>query len=172
MPRTADVVIVGGGVTGCSLAFHLAGRGLRRVLILERKFLGAGGTGRSVGIIRQLYPTAETTQMVKRSLSVFRNFGDAVGGRSGYVGCGVLIGVSRSMKPALEKSLALQRSAGIKAELLAPEDVARVEPRIDPSGLGAVLYEPESGYGDPSAVTAGYAEAARARGVASSRASR
>jgi len=166
MPRTADVVIVGGGVTGCSLAFHLAGRGLRRVLILERKFIGAGGTGRSVGVIRQLYPTAETTQMVKRSLSVFRNFGDAVAGRSGYVGCGVLIGVSTAMKPALEKSLALQHSAGIKAELLAPEDVATVEPRIDPSGLGAVLYEPDSGYGDPSAVTAGYAEAARARGVA------
>src|SRR5712691_3834739 len=166
MPRTADVVIVGGGVTGCSLAFHLAGRGLRRVLILERKFIGAGGTGRSVGVIRQLYPTAETTQMVKHSLSVFRNFGDAVAGRSGYVGCGVLIGVSTAMKPALEKSLALQRSGGIKAELLAPEDVATVEPRIDPSGLGAVLYEPDSGYGDPSAVTAGYAEAARARGVA------
>ncbi len=153
-------------MTGCSLAFHLAGHGVRRVLILERKFLGAGGTGRSVGIIRQLYPTAEATQMVTRSLAVFRNFGDAVGGHSGYVGCGVLIGVSATMRPALEKSLALQRSAGVKAELLAPEDMARVEPRIDPAGLGAVLYEPESGYGDPSAVTAGYAEAARRHGAA------
>ena len=164
--KTADVIIIGGGVTGCSLAFHLAGHGVRRVLILERKFLGAGGTGHSVGIIRQLYPTAETTQMVTRSLAVFRNFGDAVGGQSGYVGCGVLIGVSVAMRPALEKSLALQHPAGAKAELLAPEDMARVEPRIDPAGLGAVLYEPESGYGDPSAVTAGYAEAARRRGAA------
>ncbi|HET8578499.1 MAG TPA: FAD-binding oxidoreductase [Methylomirabilota bacterium] len=163
--KTADVVIIGGGVTGCSLAFHLSHRGVRRVLVLERRFLGAGGTGRSVGIIRQLYPTAEATRMVRASLSVFQNFADAVGGSSGYVGCGVLIGVSAAMKPALEQSLALQRSAGIKAELLAPEDVARVEARIDPSGLGAVLYEPESGYGDPSAVTAGYAEAARAGGV-------
>ncbi len=153
-------------MTGCSLAFHLAGHGVRRALILERKFIGAGGTGRSVGIIRQLYPTTEATQMVTRSLAVFRNFGDAVGGQSGYVGCGVLIGVSATMRPALEKSLALQRSAGVKAELLAPEDLARVEPRIDPAGLGAVLYEPESGYGDPSAVTAGYAEAARRRGAA------
>ena len=164
--KTADVIIIGGGVTGCSLAFHLAGHGVRRALILERKFLGAGGTGHSVGIIRQLYPTAETTQMVTRSLAVFRNFGDAVGGQSGYVGCGVLIGVSATMRPALEKSLALQHSAGVKAELLAPEDMARVEARIDPAGLGAVLYEPESGYGDPSAVTAGYAEAARRRGAA------
>ena len=111
--KTADVIIIGGGVTGCSLAFHLAGHGVRRVLILERKFLGAGGTGHSVGIIRQLYPTAETTQMVTRSLAVFRNFSDAVGGQSGYVGCGVLIGVSATMRPALEKSLALQHSAGV-----------------------------------------------------------
>ncbi len=80
--RTADAVIVGGGVTGCSLAYQLAGLGLRRILVLERRFIGAGGTGRSVGIIRQLYPTPETTQMVLRSLAVFERFGEAVGGSS------------------------------------------------------------------------------------------
>jgi sarcosine oxidase subunit beta len=164
--RTADAVIIGGGVTGVSIAFHLAGLGLRRVLLLERRFLGAGGTGRSVGIIRQLYPTTETCQMVLRSLRIFQRFDDAVGGHSGYVGCGALIGVSPAMRPTLEKTLALQRVLGIRAEILAPEDVAGVEPRIDPAGLGAILFEPESGYGDPSAVTAGYAEAARRRGVA------
>lgn len=163
--KTADVVIIGGGVTGTSLAFHLAGLGVGRVRLLERKFLGAGGTGHSVGIVRQLYPTPETTQMVRSSLAVFQRFSEAVGGQSGYVGCGVLIGVSSAMRPSLEKSLALQRSVGVKAEILAPADIKRVEPRINPVGLGAVLYEPESGYGDPSAVTAGYAEAARRRGV-------
>jgi glycine/D-amino acid oxidase-like deaminating enzyme len=59
----------------------------------------------------------------------------------------------------------MQREAGVKAEILDPEDVARVEPRIDPAGLGAVLYEPDSGYGDPVGVTTGYAQAARRRGV-------
>jgi len=163
--RTADAVIVGGGVTGVSVAFHLAGIGIRRVVVLERAFLGAGGTGRSVGIIRQLYPTRETCQMVLRSLQVFQRFGDVVGGHSGYVGCGALIGVSTAMRPTLEKTLALQRTLGIRAEILAPADVAAVEPRIDTTGLGAVLHEPESGYGDPAAVTAGYAGAARRRGV-------
>ncbi len=100
--RTADAVIVGGGVTGCSLAFQLAGLGMRRVLVLERRFIGSGGTGRSVGIIRQLYPTPETTQMVLRSLAVFERFGEAVGGESGFVRCGVLIGVSVAMRPSLE----------------------------------------------------------------------
>jgi sarcosine oxidase subunit beta len=163
--RTADVVIVGGGVTGVSTAFHLLELGARRVVILERKFLGAGGTGRSVGIIRQLYPTPETTEMVVSSLNVFQNFPDAVGGQSGYVGCGALIGIGPGMRPALAKTLALQRSLGVRAELLPPEELARIEPRIDPAGLGGVLYEPESGYGDPAAVTAGYADAARRGGA-------
>ncbi|HEX9418543.1 MAG TPA: FAD-binding oxidoreductase [Methylomirabilota bacterium] len=163
--RTADAVIVGGGVTGCSVAFQLAGLGLRRVVVLERRFIGAGGTGRSVGIIRQLYPTPETTQMVLRSLAVFERFGEAVGGSSGFVPCGVLIGVGAAMRPSLEKTLALQRGLGVKAQMLAPSAVAEVEPRVDSSGLGAVLYEPGSGYGDPSAVTSGYADAARKRGA-------
>ena len=74
MSRTADVVIVGGGVTGVSIVFSLAARGVRNILVLERRFLASGGTGRSVGILRQLYPTAETTQMVVRSLRVFQRF--------------------------------------------------------------------------------------------------
>jgi len=163
--RTADAVIVGGGVTGCSLAFQLAGAGVKRVLVLERRFLGSGGTGRSVGIVRQLYPTPETTQMVLRSLAVFERFGEAAGGESGFVRCGVLIGVGGAMRPTLEKTLALQRGLGVRAEILEPADLGRVEPRIDPAGLGAVLYEPGSGYGDPTSVTTGYAEAARMRGV-------
>jgi len=163
--RTADVVIVGGGVTGASIAYHLAQRGVRKILVLERKFLGAGGTGRSVGIVRQLYPTPETTQMVLRSLKTFQSFGDAVGGHAGYTGCGVLIGVSPSMRPQLEKTLTLQQALGVRARVLEPSDVALVDGRIDTTGLGAVLYEPESGYGDPVGVTSGYADAARRRNV-------
>ena len=163
--RTADAVIVGGGVTGVSIAFYLAGLGVRRVLVLERKFLGSGGTGRSVGIIRQLYPTRETSEMVLRSLSVFERFGEAVGGEAGFVRTGALIGVSAAMRPTLEQTLALQRGIGIKAEIVDPSNLGRIEPRIDPSGLGAILWEPGSGYGDPSAVTAGFAGAARQRGA-------
>jgi glycine/D-amino acid oxidase-like deaminating enzyme len=163
--RTADAVIVGGGVTGVSIAFHLAGAGVRRVVVLERRFLASGGTGRSLGIIRQLYPTPETTQMVLRSLDVYRRFDDAVGSTSGYVGCGVLIGIGAAMRASLDATLAVQRALGVRAELLDPEAVGRVEPRIDASPLAAVLHEPESGYADPSAVTAAYAAAARRRGA-------
>ncbi len=164
--RTADAVIIGAGITGVSTAVQLAGLGLRRVVVLEKKFVGAGGTGRSVGIIRQLYPTRETSEMVLRSLRVFERFGEAVGGEANFVRSGVLIGVSSAMRPTLEKTLAQQRAIGIRAEILEPAELPRIEPRIDPAGLGAVLWEPDSGYGDPAAVTAGFAAAARARGVA------
>jgi glycine/D-amino acid oxidase-like deaminating enzyme len=163
--RTAGVVIVGGGVTGASIAFHLAGLGVREILLLERNALASGGTGRSVGILRQLYPTPQTTQMVLRSLAVFQRFGEAVGGDAAYVACGALIGVGPAMRATLESTVARQRALGVRAEVLDPKDVARVEPRIDPAGLGAVLWEPDSGYGDPTSVTLGFAEAARRRGV-------
>jgi glycine/D-amino acid oxidase-like deaminating enzyme len=163
--RRADVIVIGGGVTGASIAFHLATLGVRDVLLLERKFLASGGTGRSVGIVRQLYPTPETSQMVVRSLAAFRVFRDTVGGESGYVACGVVIGVSTAMRAKLEEIVMLQRRFGVRAEVLEPSEVARVEPRIDTQNLGAVLYEPDSGYGDPTAVTTGYAEAARRCGV-------
>jgi glycine/D-amino acid oxidase-like deaminating enzyme len=163
--RTADVAVIGGGVTGVSVAWHLAALGVRDVLVLERSVLAAGGTGRSVGIIRQLYPTPETSRMVLRSLRVLQRFDEVVGGDSGYVGCGVLIGVAPAMRSRLEANVATQRTIGIRAEILEPGEVARVEPRIDPNGVGAVLWEPESGYGDPTAVTHGYARAARRLGV-------
>src|SRR5439155_14730257 len=163
--RRASVVIIGGGVTGASIAFHLTIAGVRDVILLERRTLASGGTGRSVGIVRQLYPTAETSQMVVRSLGVFQRFRDAVGGESGYVACGALIGVSPAMRAKLEATVKLQRSVGVRAEVLEPRDLARVEPRIDPEHLGAVLYEPDSGYGDPTAVTNGYADAARRNGA-------
>ena len=165
MRRAAEVVIIGGGVTGASIAYHLARGGLRDVLLLERRFLGAGGTGRSVGIIRQLYPTPEASQMVRRSLTRFQRFADEVGAPAGYVGCGALIGVSPAMRPQLEKIVAVQRPLGLRAQVLEPAEIATIDARIDTAGLGAVLYEPDSGYGDPAGVTAGYAAAARRAGV-------
>ncbi|HZO43521.1 MAG TPA: FAD-dependent oxidoreductase [Methylomirabilota bacterium] len=165
MKRHAEVVIIGGGVTGASIALHLAASGLRDVLVLERHSLASGGTGRSVGIVRQLYPTEATSRMVVRSLAVFQRFADAVGGDAGYVGCGALIGVSASMRSKLEATVARQREVGVRAEVLDPRDLTRLEPRIDPTSIGAVVYEPDSGYGDPTAVTNGYADAARRRGV-------
>ncbi|MBI3456880.1 MAG: FAD-binding oxidoreductase [Candidatus Rokubacteria bacterium] len=165
MKRTADVVIVGGGVTGCSIAFHLAERGVRNVVVLERRFLASGGTGRSVGVMRQLYPTLETSRMVLHSLRVFQNFREVTGGDAGYVQCGAVIAVAPAQRDALARTLAAQREIGIQARLLSPEEIRELDPRIDPFAVGAAVYEPESGYGDPTGVTTGFAAAARRLGV-------
>jgi glycine/D-amino acid oxidase-like deaminating enzyme len=103
--------------------------------------------------------------MVRASLDVFRDFGNRVGGQSGYVACGALIGVAPAMRGSLLTQVEQQRALGVRAQVLEPAELSRIEPHIDPGGLGAVLYEPDSGYGDPAAVTAGYADAARRRGV-------
>lgn len=165
MTRYADVVIVGGGVTGASLAYHLTLRGVRRVVVLERRFLAAGGTGRSVGVIRQLYPTPEATRMVVRSLAVFREFAERVGAPSGFVASGVLIAVPAALADRLEGALARQRALGARVERLAPDAVGRVDGRLDPGDAAALLWEPDAGYADPAAVTAGFAAAARRRGA-------
>src|SRR5262245_18697948 len=165
LPRSADVVIVGGGVTGCSIAFHLAERGVARVVVLERRFLASGGTGRSVGILRQLYPTPETTRMVLHSLRVFQNFAEITGGDAAYVQCGAVIAVAPGQRQALEATLAAQRELGVRARLLSPDAIRELDPRIGPFAVGAAVYEPESGYGDPTGVTSGFAQAARRHGA-------
>src|SRR5262249_50586098 len=139
--------------------------GVRGVVVLERRFLASGGTGRSVGVMRQLYPTAEASRMVLHSLRVFQNFGEVTGGDAGYVQCGAVIAVGPAQREALARTLEAQRETGIQARLLSPEDIRELEPRIDPFAVGAAVYEPESGYGDPTGVTTGFAGGARRRGV-------
>ena len=163
--RTADVVIVGGGVTGCSIAFHLAAEGVRDVLVLERRFLASGGTGRSVGVMRQLYPTDSSSRMVLHSLRVFQGFGEITGGDAGYVQCGALLAVGADQRAALGRTVEAQRGLGIDTRLIGPDDIRELDPRIDPFAVGAAVWEPESGYGDPTGVTAGFARAAARAGV-------
>ena len=108
--RTADVVIVGGGVTGVSIAFSLAARGVLPTSWCSAALSSLGGTGRSVGIVRQLYPPPETTQMVVRSLRVFQQFREVTGGDASCVACGCLIGVAPRCGETLQATVARQRA--------------------------------------------------------------
>ena len=82
MVQTADVVVIGGGVTGCSIAYHLVQRGVRRVVVLEKSFLASGATGKSSACIRQHYSTPETCRMVRESLRFFETFEERTAGRT------------------------------------------------------------------------------------------
>lgn len=163
--QTADVVIVGAGVIGASIAFNLAKRGIANVVVLEKNFVASGATGKSVACIRQHYSMEVTARMVLRSLRVFENFTDAVGGSASFIKTGYLMGVPESDRSALKKVVAMQRGVGINTRLISPEEIREIEPRVRVDDLVAGVWEPDSGYADPSDTTASFMRRARELGV-------
>jgi len=164
--RTADVVIIGGGVTGLSTAFHLTRRGIRDVVVVDKGAIASGGTGKSSACVRQHYSTAETCRMIRYSLDFFQHFGERVDGEScGFRHTGYLLGVDDKMRAPMEASVALQRSVGIDTRLISPADMRELEPRLRADDLVAGCYEPASGYCNPVETAQGFARAARAAGA-------
>ncbi len=165
MTETADAVVIGGGCTGASIAFHLAERGVGRVVLLEKGALASGPTGRSTAIVRQHYSNEATARMALESLRVFQQWDDRVGGTCGFVRTGFLVGVPEADRPALEGNVALQRAVGIDVRLVGGEELRRLEPQLFTDDLAVAAYEPEAGYCDPVSTTTSLAEAARRRGA-------
>lgn len=165
MNKTYGVVIIGGGIMGLSTAFQLAGRGVR-VAVLEKQTLGAGSSGKSSAIIRQHYSNEVTARMASRSLRVFQNFDEEVGGESGFTRAGFLVLVAEKDVDGLRENLALQRRVGIQTELLTQGELRHRWPFLETGDLVAAAYEPEAGYADPNLTLNAYAEAAKRRGAA------
>jgi len=166
MSQTADVVIIGGGVIGCSIAYHLVRRGVRDIVLVEKSFLASGATGKSSACIRQHYSTPETCRMVLHALRFFESFGEHTGGRTAsFTRVGYLLGVDDRLRAPMEKSIALQQSLGIQTRLVTPAEMREIEPRVRVDDFVAGCYEPESGYADPSQTTHAFAAAAREGGV-------
>ena len=162
---TADVVIIGGGVMGCSILYNLAARGVTNALLLERSVLGSGSTGRSQAICRTHYSNPFTAAMAWQSLQVYRDFPQRLGGPSGFVETGYFVMVGDDDRQAMESNVALNRTVGIDTYLVSLEEAATIAPMLDVNGVTAVAYEPRSGYADPYAVTTTYARAARELGA-------
>lgn len=166
-PRTADVVIVGGGVMGASAAYHLAKLGLRRVVLLEREpFFGQGATGRCAGGIRHQFGTAINIQLSLHSLRMLDDL-EAETGRSALVRkCGYLFALTRPADlEEFRRNVALQRSLGVPTEWLSGDEVRRLaRPCEFPDAL-AGAYCAQDGLADPYSVVMAYAEAARRLGA-------
>lgn len=163
LPSRAEVVIVGGGCMGASIAYHLAARGVRDVVLVERGTLACGPTGRSTAILRRHYSQPLLVRMAEHGLRTYAQFEDVVGAGSGFVRTGLLVGVDPRDRAALEHNVQVARAEGVAMELL--DDVEEIEPRIHGGGLDYCL-EPEAGYCDPYLGTAGFAAAARREGAA------
>jgi sarcosine oxidase subunit beta len=160
MTTPVDVIVVGGGINGASIAFNLAKEGLK-VTLIEKDFIAAGPTGRSSAIIRQHYSHDVTARMALRSLRIFQNFDDVVGGDPDFHQSGFLLAARSEDVEMLKANIALQQAVGIDTRLVSSQEVQELEAHISVEGIAAAAYEPESGYADPAATTTAYARRAK-----------
>ena len=169
MTETADVVIIGGGVMGCSIACNLAltagQHGLRRIVLLERDTLGSGSTGRSSSAIRMHYSTAVNAEMAWRSLQIYRNFADIIGGECGYTRTGYLVFAGADDVASFRNNVAMQQSVGIITDIIRAADAAELAPGFAVDDAAGIAYEPYSGHADASGTAYAYATRARSEGV-------
>ncbi len=164
MPDTADVLIIGGGVQGASLAFHLARRGVK-VIVLEKTFVAAGATGRSSGLVRMHYDTEAASRLAWESFQYFRNWKEIVGGECGFTRTGFLQLVGSDLQEALKVNTAMQQRIGIATFLVTADDVKRLAPSFVNDDFAVAAYEPESGYAMPSDTASSLMTAARGHGA-------
>jgi sarcosine oxidase subunit beta len=166
VPRTAEVVIVGGGVNGLSTAFQLAKRGMRDVVVLERQQLGAGATGKSGALVRCHYANVPEARLTHESLHLFRHWEDEVGaGSPGFRSIGFVQVVAPEHVDSLRANVASHQSIGIDTRIVDRDDLREIDPFMFTDDLVAAAYEPGSGYADPNATLHGFAQAATRLGV-------
>ncbi|MFQ5669934.1 MAG: NAD(P)/FAD-dependent oxidoreductase [Acidobacteriota bacterium] len=167
MSETADVVIIGGGITGHSIAWHLARRQAGRILILEKeRRIGSGSTAYSAGGVREQFTSEINIRMSKISLDVFARFKEEMGQDIDYKRAGYLFLASReSHAAALKQNVAVQNSLGVGSRLVTAEEAQERIPslNIDDVLLGA--FNERDGYVDPSSICLGYNLRARDLGV-------
>ncbi|CAL95620.1 NAD(P)/FAD-dependent oxidoreductase [Azoarcus olearius] len=164
-----DAIVIGAGVIGTSVAYHLARLGCTRVLVLDRTQIGAGTTSQSSGILRTHYSVIENVRLAQASWAVFNDFANYLGDEdaaSGLVKCGYLIAAPEGPRlAALDAALKAQQAQGIEVRFLDQAEASSLLPisRFDDAAL--IGFEPEAGFADAYLVATGFARAARRLGV-------
>ncbi|NBB75531.1 MAG: FAD-dependent oxidoreductase [Bacteroidetes bacterium] len=163
--ETADVVIIGGGIMGVSIALHLVQDGVENVVLLEKEHLGAGSSGKSGAILRQHYSREASIRMARESLQFYRTFGARYGRDIGFEQPGMLFLANESAREALERNVEVQRSVGVDTRVVDAQEVRALEPRgtFGDAVLGA--WEPEAAYVNPVRTVYALADVAREHGA-------
>jgi sarcosine oxidase, subunit beta len=170
--RSHDVVIVGGGVNGLSLAYHLAAEhGIGDVAVVERSYIGSGGSGRNTQVLRANYNTPESVPLYAAGLDRYRRLSQELDFNVLFTNQGELdlCHTEDSLQVEREKS-ALNRALGVRTDILGPDEILEVCPQVDLSGGGELpvlgaSYHPPGSFARHDAVVWGYAQAAARRGV-------
>lgn len=164
-----DVIVIGGGVIGTSVAFHLAKLGARNVLLLEREMIGSGTTSQSSGILRTHYSVRENVVLAKRSWETFKHFSSYVEDEEascGLVRCGYLISAAEGDKlEPLRASLEQQELEGIRLDYLTPQQAKDLLPIASFEDAALIGFEPEAGFADATMTAMSFVKGARRRGA-------
>ncbi len=161
---TADVIVIGAGVQGASLAYHLACRGAK-VVVVERSTVAAGATGRSSGLVRMHYDLPAEASLAWTSYPWYVEWRERIGGDCGFVRTGFLWLESGARAGLLGANVAMQRGLGISTEEVDAAEIRRLCPMLAVDDADVAAHEPGSGYADPTAVATGFLRAARDRGA-------
>jgi sarcosine oxidase subunit beta len=166
-PRTADIVIVGGGVHGASLAYHLARKKAGRVVLIEKKFIASGPTGRSTALVRRFYAMDFFTRSASAAAEIFRHWKDVIGGDGdpGFQQVGMLVLAGPEHAPHLRHNALRARDLGAQVALISPADVKALVPSVNVDDIALASYEAESGYADPSSTANALVNRARELGA-------
>lgn len=168
MPRTADVVVVGGGIMGASIALYLARQKGGRIWLLEKRHLAAGSSGKSGAILRQHYGHVETIRMAREGLGFYRDFAETFGVDIGFRRQGMIFLVDPRDRDALRRHVALQVAEGVPTRVVDEHDMASIEGRgfYEADSLGC--YEEDAGHVDPRQAVEAFVAAAQDAGLTTS----
>ena len=165
MTQTYDAILIGAGVMGASLAFHLAERGVKTA-ILERRVSASGATGHSSGLVRMHYDLAAESELTFASYkNYFSNWRERVGGDCGFINTGFLQIAKREHEDKLRGNVANQQRIGINTSVISAAEVKELFPDLITDHFDYAAYEPDSGYADATLTTNSFLEAAKRNGA-------
>ncbi len=166
VPTSARVVIIGGGVIGCSVAYHLAKLGWKDVVLLERKQLTSGTTWHAAGLIAQLRATANMTKLAKYSQELYGNLEAETGVATGFKRVGsITAALTEERKEEIFRQAGMARAFGVEVEEISPTEVKERYEHLNIDGVTAGVYLPLDGQGDPANIALALAKGARQNGA-------
>lgn len=166
IPTTARVVIIGGGVIGCSVAYHLAKKGWKDIVLLERKQLTSGTTWHAAGLIAQLRATKNMTKLAKYSQELYGELESETGVSTGFKRCGsITVALTSERKEEIYRQAAMARAFGVEVEEISNNRVHELYPHLNLDGVKGAVYLRKDGQGDPANIALALARGARQNGA-------